>query len=328
MAIVKVFIMRLVEADGVPSLAGEGSRRGSRIGRLFKGGDCKVEMMRLLTTALALVVIAARLVAQAPATGPADLRFEVASVKPSAPDNSAFDCVPPMCSASTYQTLPGRFKASKMSALALVSFAYSVPENRIVGPAWAESERFDVDAKNASLFPRSSGGTGPLDQSALNSMLQHLLEDRFALRLRREMRPMDVYILMKARDDGRLGPQLVRSSAPVDAKQCGGGSTFLPEWISCGRLNLPSLTTRMARGKWEDVGLAQAFFSSVDRPVFDETMLTGWFEMKLEWSDDPSQVEKPSLYTALRQQLGLKLESAKRSMEFLIIENVERPKPD
>ena len=84
----------------------------------------------------------------------------------------------------------------------------------------------------------------------------------------------------------------------------------------------------MARGKWEELGLAQSFFSSVDRPVLDETGLTGWFEMKLEWSDDPAQFEKPSIHTALRQQLGLKLESAKRPMDFLVIDSVERPTPN
>jgi uncharacterized protein (TIGR03435 family) len=150
-------------------------------------------------------------------------------------------------------------------------------------------------------------------------MLQHLLQDRFSLRLHREHRPKAVYVLKRARDDGKLGPQLVSIS------DCSARPSFLPSYYNgCGGMGSRATTSRVGRGKWEDLALHRHFAPSVDRPVIDETGLSGSFALLLDWSD----IDTPSLLTAVREQLGLKLEAAERPVEVLVIDSVERPTPD
>lgn len=238
-------------------------------------------------------------------------RFEVASIKP-APPMTTVDCKPPTCFPNFYMMSERRFRATKMSVIELVQAAYSMSSMRIIGPDWASSERFDVEATHGL----------PANDRGVLLMLQNLLQDRFALRLHREQRPIPVFVLSKARDDGKLGPQLRSIS------ECKGQSTFLPAYISCsGQLATSGPTTRMGRGPWEKLSLAQRLWPSVDRPVVDETGLTGMFELRLDWSDAPDG-DKPVLFTALREQLGLKLERAERPMEVIVIDRVDRPTPN
>ena len=274
---------------------------------------------RVVGSLLAACLVAAHPLAQSQAPKPT---FEVASVKPSEPSQSVW-CQPPTCYTGFYQTFPGRFRATKMSLLELVGIAYEMPTNLIVGPEWTKSERFDVMATHDSA---ASG------RAALKAMLQHLLQDRSFLQVHREPRPMPVYVLKRARDDGKLGPQL------VSITDCTERPSFLPSNVGCGTMKVPAATSRVARAKWEDLALHQHFAMSVDRPVIDETGLTGWFALRLDWSNDltgatplnepTADVDRPSLFTALRVQLGLKLEADKRPIEVLVIDRVERPTPD
>jgi uncharacterized protein (TIGR03435 family) len=237
-------------------------------------------------------------------------RFEVVSIKPTGPDTS-FDCKPPTCYTAFYRLQAGRFRATNMSVLELIGSAYSMATNRIVAPEWVSAARFDVEATH---------GLPANEQAGVMPMLQRLLEEPFSLRLHREQRPMSVWVLTKAREDGRLGPQL----RPI--ADCSGPSTFLPAYVPCGRLVTSGATTRMGRGEWSAMALHTRLEPSVDRPVVDETGITGSFDLRLEWSDTVD--DKPSLSAALRDQLGVKIEAGQRPMEVLVIDTVERPIPN
>lgn len=259
-----------------------------------------------------VLLLTVRLFGQSPQ---GDARFEVASIKP-IPDSFVAGCQPPTCYPSYWMFEPNRFRAIKLSVFDLVSVAYSIPTNRVVGPGWAQSERYDVTAPHG--LPAS-------ESSTVRLMLQRLLEERFSLRLHREQRPMSVYVLKKARDDGRLGPRL------LSIDDCSSPPTLVLERVGCGNVGVPSATTRVGRGRWADFGprLTEQLVLYVDgRPVVDETELSGWFEMRLDWSDNAADSKWPPLFTALREQLGLKLEAAQRPLEVLVLDSVERPTPN
>jgi uncharacterized protein (TIGR03435 family) len=159
-------------------------------------------------------------------------------------------------------------------------------------------------------------------------MLQQLLADRFALRQHKETRQVPVYVLTTARSDGKLGPQLVAM------KECVDSPRVMPR---CGSLvypRVPGGVSIRARQTWAAVGLAQQLAAEVRRVVVDETMLSGWFDLQLEWASGAAalaatpvapDVELPTLFTALREQLGLKLEAAERPIEMIVIDAAERP---
>ena len=267
--------------------------------------------MRYANKLLLALILSVGSSAQSPVPEP---RFEVVSVKPSTPNPRAADCKPPTCYTGYYRTPPGRFIATRMSVLDYVAVAHSMPDNRVVGPDWSKSELYDIEATH---------GLRDLGQASLRPMLQRLLQERFGLQVHREQRPMPVFVLKKARDDGKLGPQL------VSIKDCNTPRTIVPAYVSCGVLGVPGATARMGRGDWARLRLVQQLSPSVDRPVIDETGLSGMFELRLEWSDEnPPTADKASLFTAMREQLGLRLDPAERPMEVLVVDTVERPTPN
>jgi uncharacterized protein (TIGR03435 family) len=109
--------------------------------------------MRHANSLLLALVLGVSTSAQAPV---AATRFEVVSVKSSTPNPLAGNCKPPTCYTGYYRTPPGRFIATRMSVLDLVATAYSMPENRVVGPEWSKSEQYDVEATHGAA--RAVGG--------------------------------------------------------------------------------------------------------------------------------------------------------------------------
>jgi uncharacterized protein (TIGR03435 family) len=267
--------------------------------------------MRLAAIGLLLTALATQAQLQVPEAQPIEeSRFEVASIKP----------LPAGSSGGWYNPMPGRFTAT-MNVAELTQLAYQLPFFRLVGgPDWARSERFDINA--AISGPRQSGD--------LWFMLQHLLNDRFALRVHREQRPMPVYALMLARSDRKLGPQL----RPVN-RTCSPGAADLADRCSSGE----------GIGTWSSTGRRlndRVFLGTLERlsgrPVFDRTGLSGQFDIALEWNPALSRMPewetrvtladlelRPVLFTAIREQLGLKLEPVTEPIEVLVIDGVERP---
>jgi uncharacterized protein (TIGR03435 family) len=260
--------------------------------------------------ALVLVAsLAPRWIAFAQPTLPS---FEVASIKPS-PPISAHGVLFGMSDD------PGRFKGSYVTLTDLLAKAYGVEHARISGgPSWVLSDRFEVIA----TLPRGT----PEGQIPL--LLQTLLAERFRLSVRRDTRTTRIYALVPAKG----GPKLKRAAAEDSASP--GGPAMLSSaplfmgsngalGICCGRAKLNKVSM---------AGFASLLSAETDRPVNDATGIEGQYEISLEWTpaggpqpDGTPAEAGPSIYTAVQEQLGLRLEPRNAPLEYLVIEYVEKP---
>jgi uncharacterized protein (TIGR03435 family) len=277
-------------------------------------------MRRLTVVVLAAGLAAGVVDAQAPppAARPA---FEVASVRPNTSGSASMNV----------GTQPGgRFNAVNIPLTQLIQNAYRVHDFQIIGgPAWL-SDRFDVIAKAETEFAPAAPGT--IGTQWL--MLQSLLAERFQLVAHRETREMDIYALMRAREDGRLGPRLRQSdidcaalsrpgaTLPPPAAPAPGMRPIRPCMVRAGAGNVVAGASRL------DV-LIGNLSSETRRIVENRTGLTGVFDIDLSWAPDTStDTTRPSLFTALQEQLGLKLESTRAPVEVLVIDSISRLTPD
>lgn len=220
----------------------------------------------------------------------------------------------------------------------MIRNVYNITNAQIVGgPDWIDSERFDITAKAAT----------PFNQDEARGMLQALLAERFGLRTHTEQRELPVYLLTLSRKDGTLGPKMTKSGVDcraLFAAVAAGGQ--MPERDANGALPC-GISVRAGQGLV--VGnavameaLARNLIGGVGRIVVDRTGLTGNFDIHLTFAPDPGQALPPgaqppavadpsapsSLFTALQEQLGLKLEPGRAPVEVVVIDQVERPSPD
>jgi uncharacterized protein (TIGR03435 family) len=244
-------------------------------------------------------------------------RFEVASVKPNQGSSGN----------STWGLLPsGRVVATNSSLRQLIVNAYDVTHDRLLGgPDWIGSDRFDVLAV-------ATAGTS---ESTMLTMLQMLLADRFKLVLRREARETAVYSLVIARNDGRSDKALLPVDCKTDSKAVvGKGYAHACSWFLT-RQPATGMSTYQSGGVNLDE-LARTLTQRVGRPVINRTGLAGEFQFELSWLQDMQAAaaapaaanDGPSLFTALQEQLGLKLEPGRGPVELLVIESVQRPAPN
>lgn len=267
---------------------------------------------------------------QAPAPGTA-LAFEVASVKPNTSgDGRGMLGMQP----------GGRFTATNVALRMLIREAYQLQDFQLIGgPGWIASDRFDFVANaKGDLPPTPIGTVGPGQL-----MIRTLLAERFKLKVRNETRELPIYELVLARSDGKLGPQL-RSSA-ADCAAAAGRSAGAPPPAPLQRGERPKCGMRIGQGQMAGGGLplsqlATFLSQSLGRVVLDRTRLTGTFDLDLNWTPDqflpgsshgtppPVAPNGPSIFTALLEQLGLKLVSTKGPVDVLVIDSVERPTPD
>jgi uncharacterized protein (TIGR03435 family) len=237
--------------------------------------------------------------------------FEVASIKPNAGnDNRAMIGMQP----------GGRFIATGINVKFLIGMAYNLRDFQISGgPGWITSERFDINAKP----PEGSPARIPPEQ--IREMVKALLAERFQLKTRTESKEMPVYQLVVAKN----GPKMTPAAAEGDSQ---GG----PGMIRMGRGQLEGSRMAMAM-------LANQIATQVGRPVIDKTGLTGQYDVKLEWTPEPghgggpfggppppdalppADSNGPTIFTAVQEQLGLRLEPAKGPVETLVIESISRP---
>jgi uncharacterized protein (TIGR03435 family) len=151
-------------------------------------------------------------------------------------------------------------------------------------------------------------------------LLQEVLRDRFALKVRRESRQLDIYAMVPARRDGKLGPGLRKNSDCTDEARK-KRLRVRPGEPGCG-------TIQVSDGHLSAKGFPLRILGSYlnsGRPVIERTGLTGDFDIRLEWAPGPAD-DGPSLFTAVQDQLGLKLESTKAPFDVIVIEHAERPK--
>jgi uncharacterized protein (TIGR03435 family) len=169
--------------------------------------------------------------------------------------------------------------------------AYAIGPNQIAGgPDWLDTERFDITAKAGQ----------PLGDHDLMVMLQSLLAERFKLAIHREMKTTQVYVMEAAKN--------------VKLEKDDGGNSSTEN----GRGDLVVRNASMDR-------FAEVLSRQTDFPVVNRTGLDGVFKLELKWSLDSAKGDGPSLYTAIQEQLGLRLRAQKIPIEVLVIDHAERP---
>jgi uncharacterized protein (TIGR03435 family) len=227
--------------------------------------------------------------------------FEVVSIRP----NTTTDGIP------SSPASPDGISLVNRPVESVVRSAFDVPFFRIVGmPAWAKEESFDIIAKAAR----------PITDAERRLMLRSLLIERFSLKTHVEMREQTVYVMAPVRPDGALGPGLKPRPECAEADPpCVSGGSAIP---SAGRLSLSATTIDF---------LASGLVSSVlESTVVNESTLDGRFDVALSWRPDTAGADdtRPSFFTAVEEQLGMKLTAQRRPVEVLVIDRIERPTPN
>jgi len=241
-----------------------------------------------------------------PMAADANPTFEVATIKPSSPDEQG----------KIFTVRGRRFVTVNTTLADLLTFGYGIHVRQIVnGPDWLNTTKFDLNAE--------PDGEGQPNDKQWKSMIAKLVADRFKLASHHEKRDLSVYALVVAKG----GPKLAAST---------GDPNGLPGMFFRGFGDLPVRNANMQ----DFAGLLQS--AVLDRPVVDQTGLAGRFDFALKWTPDETQFasfgprpatpagesDAPDLFTAMQQQLGLKLDAVKAPTEVMVIDHVEKPSPN
>ncbi len=209
----------------------------------------------------------------------------------------------------------GGWRARNMPVLALIATAYGVQDYQIVGaPGWATSESFDISFTPEKM---ETGLTADSDLKQIQASMgrneqrmQAVLRDRFSLVLRAENRELPIYKLVHAKGGPKLPPH----------NPAGGPPSLGSNGREITGTNVPVAM------------LAQLLSQLLNRPVHDETGLTGQYDFEVDWTPDPGPSDAPgnsglgpSLFTAIAEQLGLRIESAKGPVQVYVVEKIEHP---
>jgi uncharacterized protein (TIGR03435 family) len=283
--------------------------------------------------------------------------FDAVSIKPA----DVPKWLPPGLS---QMTLRGRrFRADPVTARGLIVQAFQLKEWQVVGGAdWVPTDRFTMEATIRSDAPIEKVNT------ELPELLKGVLEDRFRLHVHKEQRRFRVYALVRARNDGRLGPQLRRSEIDCQAQRreraaatsTGSAPPSSSDRAKCMSISAGSLILAAGmtmQGLADSLTGGNGTLGSTDRIVVNRTELPGEFDFLLRWSPasgpdgersnqpptpvpsqapdwlrDAVQVAPPadgvSLFSAVREQLGLKLEPRDEPLDVLVIDHIEQPSPN
>jgi uncharacterized protein (TIGR03435 family) len=240
--------------------------------------------------------------------------FEVASVKPSASRDTAMRINWPR----------GRFSAVNVTLHQFIENAYKIEPFRIDGgPGWVGADRFNIEATIPTDVVIVQARGIP---DAIRLMMQRLLADRFRFVAHVEQKQRTVYALVVAKPNSPLGPMLRQSQADCAALFAAyrqGGP--LPPSSLCGVQRAPG---RLVATGYLMAQLADMLASSTQQVVVDHTELKGVYDIDLTWSVDQTTDSGASLFTALQEQLGLKLQPTKGPVDVLVIDHVEKPTPD
>ena len=273
-------------------------------------------VMRSIMIVAALVCGAASLDAQSTGT----VEFEIVSIKRNTSANTG----------SSGRTLPdGTQMMANFSIRAFIEGASPVPIEDVIGlPDWARSDRYDVTLKPPAGYTRDQRG----------EMMRNMFADRMKLVAHVEERERDGFALVLARRDGKLGPQI--KSSTLDCQQSGRGgpaqapppaNATLDDFLNfCGaRMG----ANAMAFGSTTLDRFATGLKGFAGGPVINRTGLQGYYTIKLTYtrpnlSADAKLVppdDSPDLFTALQEQLGLKLQHEKMKVNVFVVDHIERP---
>jgi uncharacterized protein (TIGR03435 family) len=231
--------------------------------------------------------------------------FEVATIKPSQPDRPG----------KGFRVQGSHFNTINTTLADLIKFAYDVQDKQIIGaPAWVESDKFDIEGQ-----PDVPGAP---NKDQVSMMVKKLLTDRFQLKFHKESKELPAYVLTVAKAE----PKMKKS----DSEDQLPGLFFT---------NISPATLNVRNATMNDV--CHLFQSAVlDRPVVDHTEITGKWNFQLKWTADESQFSgmgvkvpppsdapdaPPPLFTAIQEQIGLKLDAGKAQVEVLVIDKAEKP---
>ena len=275
--------------------------------------------------------------AQSQADAASKPAFEVASIKP---DKSGSGQV-------MFRMAPGgRFVANNITVKLLIEQAYGLKDSQISGgPSWINSDRYDIEAKpDESSVDKMQKLSQDERTKQLEAMMQSLLADRFKLTLRHETKELPIYVLSVAKNGPKL-QQAKDTPLPPELPNPEGPNGPAPRGPRFMMSDRGELTVNDAPVSM----LADMLSRQLGRLVVDKTGLKGKFDFTLKWTPDENQTQAfmgaagagdprppsdaapppsasgPSLFTALQEQLGLKLESQKGPVETLVIDNVEKP---
>jgi uncharacterized protein (TIGR03435 family) len=256
-------------------------------------------LVKVVVACLAITVFAlSQTPSPQPVAAPKVLTWDAVSIKPHRElDDSAM-----------MRMLPNGFEMKNMAIYSVLISAFPIRStDQIVGwPAWASSDRFDVlakmDTETSDAFHSLSKNDGGEHWRLL---MRQILEDRFAMRVHIEKRELPVYELVIAKHGPKLKKSVPGESGPTE--------------MSPGKLSAHAYPVS---------GLAMSLSGVVGRVIIDKTGLTGQYDFDLAWArrDDPDSGESgPSVFTALQEQLGLRLEPAKAPLDVVVIDHIERP---
>lgn len=287
-----------------------------------------------IAVVLFVLSVAGSLSAQDGQPGAAPAMFEVASIKLNKDGGPV---------AGLRRFPGGRFEATNIQLAALISFAYQLqPFELQGGPPWLTSDRWDIIAKIDGDPPPVPPGAQTPDAMMLAT--RALLADRFKLSMHRETQDMEVYRLAMAREDRRPGPGLRPATYDcagllrAQDEQAKGGppapNPNTPDRMVCGM--------RVGVGRIQFGGrpltvLTNTLTAMTQRRVVDATGLTGDWEFDISFNPPapppgadvpPPNLDAPSLFTVLQEQLGLKLQSSRLPMPVMVVDRVERPVED
>jgi uncharacterized protein (TIGR03435 family) len=279
----------------------------------------------ILAAAVTVVVPRAQQPSQAPDPN-VPVSFEVSSVKV----NKSGDV------GGTMRRQPGgRVNGVNLPLRTLITFAYQLQPFQLAGaPDWTATDRFDIVAKiEGDPQPRMPGS----EPDELMLAMRTLLADRFKLKVHRETRQLDIYALVTARPDGRPGPNLKPSTQDCAGFAAAGRRGAPPQppaggpQVFCGMFGTPGV---LRFGGFPLSTFAAGLAGQAGRYVVDRTGLTGNWEFELTFAPErrgpppgvdlpPPDPNAPSLFTALQEQLGLKLEPATGPVDVLVVDNVQ-----
>jgi uncharacterized protein (TIGR03435 family) len=219
--------------------------------------------------------------------------FEVASIKPLPSD--------PLHGSEEMNTGHGRLSAKNVTLQRCITSAFQIGPNQLSGgPSWMNTQRFDIEA-------RSAANEG---DALLMSMLQSLLAERFKMAFHRETRPIEAYVL-----------EVAKNGLKLEKAADGNAGTYTAD----GRIDATGIT--MDR-------LAQVLSRSMDLPVVNRTGVDGAFNLKLQYTPEKlnAAADRPSdgasIFTAIQEQLGLRLRAQKVPIEILVIDQAQMPEPN
>ena len=281
-------------------------------------------MKKVLLVVPACAVMAIPLLCQTLARKPS---FEVASIKSSDPGQRG----------SRAQVQPGgRVVISGVSVRDMMTLAYRVRDFQITGgPSWLETDRWDIEARaEEGSFSPPTSPPDPNTPDPMSIRLQSLLEDRFQLKIHHETKELPIYELSVLKGGSKIKlsedqtfpiPGQAGSPPPQPGAVPRGGLRRNPGNITAAAVPLSVL--------------AMALSQQLGRPIVDKTGLQGLYDLKLQWTPDsqpsgvrdagvpapPPDQDGPSIFTALQEQLGLKLDSAKGPVDIIVVDSAQKP---